>query len=55
MLDVDEHRLAVRRPGDAGDFAARGADQEALDGLGLRIGRQHLVVAHAREVAAVGE
>src|SRR6187402_2097794 len=53
MLDVDEHRPAVRRPGRAGDLAVDRAHQEAPHLAAGEIAGEHLVVADARHLALV--
>ena len=53
MLDANEQRPAVCGPGDTRYLALPRADQEAADLAGLRIADEHLVVAHAGEIALV--
>ena len=53
VLDADEQGSLVRGEADAGDFAAYRADHETADLAAVRVGAQHLVVAHAGKVAGV--
>src|SRR5690606_9352949 len=54
MLDANEKRAPIRAPGDAGNFGFFRSDQKAFDLARRRVAEQHLVVAHALEIAAVG-
>jgi len=47
VLQVDEHRLAIRGYGNTSDFATSHTGEDALDLFGLRIGNQHLVVVRS--------
>ncbi|MCY1224021.1 hypothetical protein D9M72_361630 [compost metagenome] len=53
VLDVDEDRLAVRRFAEAGEFAARRTDQEALERVRRRLLTDHGVDRVLRAVRAL--
>ena len=53
VLDPDKQRLLIRREADPRDLAANRSDHEPTNLPGHRVGTQHLVVAHAGEVACI--
>src|SRR5690606_19652405 len=53
VLDVDEHRGAVRSESETGDLASRGTDEEASQLTRPHVGDEHLVVALACVFAGV--